>query len=95
MDYFHEEKNSENQEYSEAGVRQRLAILVGQKNFSIEAAASIEMYNFIIYCISYGIFIGNRNDKPIEKQAKDAYHHVKSTALSQTMVEASRMIKNS
>ena len=51
------------------------------------------MYDFIIYCISYGIFIGKQNDKPIETQAKEAYHHFKSTVLSQTMIESARILK--
>ena len=68
--------------YSENGLKQRLSVLIGEKNLSVEVVASKEMYDFIIYCISYGIFIGKQNDKPIETQAKEAYHHFKSTVLS-------------
>ena len=78
--------------YCEEGVKHRLALLAGKKNLSITVCSSDEMYDFIIYCISYGVYISDK-DKPIEQQAKDAYHHFKSTVLSQTMVESARIIK--
>ena len=80
-------------EFSEEGLKQRLAILGGKKDLSIEVIASQEMYDFIQYCISYGIYISD-HEKPIEEQAKNAYHHFKSTALSQALVESARILKN-
>ena len=66
--------------------------LRGKKNLSIEFVASDEMYDFIQYCISYGVYISDKN-RPIEEQAKNAYHHFKSTVLSQTLIESARILK--
>ena len=91
--FFEKDSQQKNEDkFSEEGLKQRLAILIGKKNLSIDVGASDEMYDFIINCISYGIFISN-TDKPIMDQAKDAYHHFKHTVLSQTLVESARIIK--
>lgn len=93
LNYFEKDESKKQEDiYCEEALKQRLAILTGKKNLSIETSASNEMYEFIIYCISYGIFIAKK-DVPIEQQAKEAYHHFKSTAISQTMVESARIIK--
>ena len=56
--FFHRKKKEEKcVMYSENGLKQRLSVLIGEKKLSVEVGASKEMYDFIIYCISYGIFI--------------------------------------
>ena len=94
LNFFDKEKKQETSEiYSEDGLKHRLAILIGGKNLSVETGASKEFYDFIIYCISYGIYIGKKNDKPIEAQAISAYHHYKSSILTQTLIESAQIIK--
>ena len=84
MVYAKDRPQKYEEKYTEEGVKQRLAMLIGRKNLSIDFGASEEMYDFIQYCISYGIFIG-KSDRSIEDQAKDAYHHYEHTVLSQTL----------
>ena len=49
--YFLTKWEEAKQLYLEEGIRSHLALLIGQKNISIEVGTSLEMYNFIIYCI--------------------------------------------
>ena len=61
--FFEKDSQQKNEDkFSEEGLKQRLAILIGKKNLSIYVGASDEMYDFIIYCISYGIFIRIKRD---------------------------------
>ena len=77
--------------YSEDGIKSHLCLLIAQKNISIDIGASKEMYDFIIYCISYGIFIHKEGANPIEL-AQTSYHHFKSTTLSKELIAVSNDI---
>ena len=84
-----EQQNSTS--FDEEGVKNHLAFLLGKKNISIDVGASDEFYNFIIYCIAYGIQIHPRSENYLE-EAKKAYHHYKQTSLSQTLISISKEI---
>lgn len=75
----------------EDGIRNHLAFLLGKKNISIDIGASQEFYDFIIYCIAYGMQTQASTENYIE-EAKKAYHHFKATSLSQTLISISKEI---
>ena len=81
------------QEYSELQLRSRFIYLIGKKNISIDAAASDEFYDFIIYCIAFGISIGNEEDDCMSR-AKQLYHHFHYNALHDSLLAVARDIKN-
>ena len=75
----------------EEGIRNHLAFLCGKKNISIDVGASKEFYDFIVYCIAYGMQTQASTTNYLE-EAKKAYHHFKQTSLSQTLITIAKEI---
>ena len=94
LDYYQPitTKNELKIDFSDSGLKQRLAILLAQKNISIDAGASDEMYNFIIYCISYGMSYNNKENAKLVEKAKQAYPHYKSDSIRQAMIMAAKLL---
>ena len=86
--YLDKSNDAVKTKYSEEGVRSHLALLLGQKNISVDTGASEEMYTFMTYCIAYGVFISKPGIDPME-QAKAAYRHFKNTTLSKELIAVS------
>ena len=86
--YFEKLNDAVKNIYSEEGVRNHLALLLGQKNISVDTGASEEMYSFITYCIAYGVYISKAGMEPID-QAKAAYRPFKNTTLSKDLIAVS------
>ena len=84
--------NKDNIQFTEDELKRRLAILLAQKNISIDTGASIEFYKFIVYCIAYGINITAKQESII-KQAENSYRHFKETAIRNSIIEAAHSIK--
>lgn len=96
LDYYSpvEQKKEDKLDFSPEGLKQRLAYLIGKRNISIDAAASDEFYDFIIYCLSYGKQL-TCDDGNIVNAAKKAYPHFKETALRNAVIQTAKQIKNS
>ena len=92
LDYYKplEKDDTSKIDFSEEGLRQRLAILLGKRNISLDTGASDEFYDFIIYCISYGASI--HVEKDCVEAAKSAYHHFKQDALRVSMIQAAKQL---
>ena len=90
LQYYQPKTNEEKarETFDEEGVKKQLVYLIGRKNISVDAAASEEFYNFICYCIAYGMSLKSgpgENNFLVESQK--AYHHFKSSTLSETLLQ--------
>ena len=79
------QKTSSGMEFTEEGLKGRFMYLIGKKNISIDTAASDEFYEFITYCIAFGMSIQTSSENFIE-EAKKAYRHYKDHALHDCMI---------
>lgn len=91
-DYFHKtvEVNKEEQ-FNKEALLYRLSLFLAQKNISTDTGASEEMYEFITYCIAYGVFISHQDESPFV-QAKAALPRFKNTKLSQTLIDSAKKV---
>ena len=64
---------------------------MGKRNISLDTAASDEMYDFILYCISYGLSLTQTGVTNIIKQAVKSYLHFKQKPLLQSMTQTHQL----
>ena len=77
-------------DFTEEGLKYRLAILLGKLNISLDAGASDHMYDFITFCIAYGMSYTGKGSGTVIERARQAYPHFKNDTLRQAMLTAAK-----
>ena len=94
LNYYLPNKSQEPHiEFTEQGLKSKLVYLIGKKNISIDTAASDEFYDFITYCIAFGLSIQTSEQSDLLSVAKKAFQQCKNHSLHKTLIQVSKEMK--